>query len=132
MVQVETLELDPGPVGDANRANSLIVSRFYHHVTGMPIFQVDFEGSIGVRSIKVIDNALDFAMTFGDTQQTLFVNYNTNKPTSNIAISPKSTIEEESKDDPNWQGTYEDFQPEEAGGERGFDYYTPSFSEDPL
>jgi len=71
-VNSETLDFDPSLVGDANGVSGLVVSRFYHHVTGTPMFEVDFGGNIGGRAVRVSDTTLVQATTVGDTQRTLF------------------------------------------------------------
>lgn len=63
----ETLDLDPGLVGDANGVRGIVVSRYYHHVTGTPMFQVDFGDAIGARAVRVSDSAVAAAESNSDS-----------------------------------------------------------------
>lgn len=73
-VPCEILDLDPRLVGDENGVTSLVVSRFYHHVTRTPMFQVDFGRGIGAHSVRMGDNSVDLMAPFPDMQCTLFPN----------------------------------------------------------
>lgn len=128
-VPSETLNLDPGLVGDENGVSGMVVSRFYHHVTGTPMFQVDFGGGIGARSVRVSDSMLDVARQFRDTQRTLFAN---NGDNVHDGAGPSELVVEGKSDDPDWHGEYEDFQSEEASGETVSDDDAGSYMEDPL
>ena len=63
-VHSETLDLNPGLIGDENGLNGVVVSRYYHHVTGTPMFQMDFGGGIGNRSIRMSDTVVDIVGQF--------------------------------------------------------------------
>lgn len=73
-VDTKTLGLDLGLVGDTDGIEGIVTSRFYHHITGSPMFLVDFGGGIGERSVCVSDTKLIVERPFGDTTRVLFGN----------------------------------------------------------
>lgn len=74
-VEVQTLDLDLDPrlLANVNGVNGVVVAQFYHDVTGTPMFQVNFGGVIGARSVRVGDTTSEAdVVMFNDTQRTLF------------------------------------------------------------
>jgi len=131
----------------------MVISRFFHHITGTPMFHVDFSGGIGARSILVSDTKLNVERPFGDTQRVLFVGQGGTSsdgagpsqpggPSQPLGSSLQSQsrqpvescqpgVQEDSDDDPDWYGDYVDFLSDEVREETS-DGETPSFMEDPL
>jgi hypothetical protein len=130
MVHSETLDLDPGLVGNNNGVSGLVVSRSYHHVTGTPMFHVDFGGSIGIRSVRVSDSVVDVDTSFTDTHRTLFPAQE--DPIVDMVGSLEEPAEGDSDDDRDWEGGWEDFLSADAASETASDSPELSYVEDPL
>lgn len=92
------------------------------------MFQVDFGGAIGTRSIRVSDSAAGTDGIFAGKQRTLFADVKEDEPTP----VPDIAAEEVSKDDPDWQTVYEDFLCNDPQFGSTSDCHSPSYMEDPL
>lgn len=129
-VPTTILDLDPTLIGHTDGVNGVVTSRFYHHITGSPMFLVDFAGGIGERSVRVSDTKLSAEGPFGDTQRELF---QSTAGTSGDGAGPSQPpTTEESDSDPDWVGDYTDFFDDEAAVETSDCEDAPSFMEDPL
>ena len=128
-VQPQILDLDSSLVGDENGVRGVVLSRFFHHVTGTSMFQVDFGGAISFRSVRVSDSAADVNSKFTATQRMLFPLL---PDTRDLEELSQALVEENSDDDPDWIGEYYDFVSDEAADESGSDLADPSYTEDPL
>lgn len=129
-VRTDTLDLDPGLVGDANGVRGVVVSRYYHHVTGTPMFQVDFGGAIGARAVRVSDSAVDESAPFEQTARTLFAD---DANPGGYHDCPSDPAEDhDSDDDKDWMPEYADYMSDQAAAESNSDSAAPDYSEDPM
>lgn len=106
-VPVQSLDMDPGLVGNENGLSGVIMARFFRHVTGSPMLQVDFGGAIGSQPIRVSDATLEMGTTFEETQRMLFLNTH-DTTTESRGAWPSSEVKEESGDDLDWLVEYKD------------------------
>ena len=129
-VRCETLDLDPGLVRDESGVSGFVVSHFFHHVTGTPMFQVNFGGGIGCRFVRVSNTALELETTFDETQRTLFDE--DVETTIDAVMVTLPALQVESDDDSEWQGEYADFQSQRESGDTRSDGCAACYTEDPL
>ena len=140
-VRPETLDFDSGLVGDEGGISGVVISRFYHHVIGTPMFQVNFGGAIGKRPIRVIDTELHLSRSAEVTPRTLFPSGNDTdhvgarqdlNELTNGGIVSIEELPNELDDDPEWQPEYEDFLSQERGGDTSEDGSPEAYVEDPF
>lgn len=62
LVKLATLGLDSSLWGEIEHFRGLVRHRYYHEVTGAPMYTVDFDGGIGFRELRVCDTTRDHSI----------------------------------------------------------------------
>jgi hypothetical protein len=68
-VNLDVLGYDRGMWGGLEYFSGHVVDRYYHDITGFPMFSVDFGGSIGKREVKVCETVDDSTKAVGGGAQ---------------------------------------------------------------
>ncbi|KAG0610844.1 hypothetical protein M758_7G096300 [Ceratodon purpureus] len=64
LVKLSELGIDGTLWGDLRKFSGVVTSRYYHPVTNLPMYTVDFGGGIGQRIVRVCDTELDKGKQF--------------------------------------------------------------------
>jgi hypothetical protein len=67
-VSLLVLGYEPGACGTLQEISGCIESRYYDPHDGLPMFTVDFNGSIGIHRVRVVDMVLDYKRMYQATE----------------------------------------------------------------
>lgn len=133
LVKLSVLGIDGTLWGDLQKFSGVVRSRYYHPVTNLPMYTVDFGGGIGQRIIRVCDTELDRGKQFATNPGGSLERDGMGGSTADGNQHQRTEMSrgDSDDDDPVWEAGFEDFNCSQASGESSFSD-TASFVEEPM